>query len=134
LHYTKVAFIFARILCLHHPAPKSPLEYHKGLIVIYRGFLYDQRLFEPYQGISANFINKLPVQLDDTRTLLLVSVLLSQFISNVPLVALYLPLLAGADVNALMALVVGSTLAGNVFIMGAASNIIIAQNAEKYSN
>ncbi|MHB8536123.1 MAG: anion transporter [Sulfuricaulis sp.] len=64
-----------------------------------------------------------------------VSVLLSQLISNVPLVALYLPLLlhAGGSTPALLALASGSTLAGNLFILGAASNVIIIQNAERHS-
>ena len=62
-----------------------------------------------------------------------VSVALSQLISNVPLVALYLPALrhAGAGTPALMALAAASTFAGNLFILGAASNVIIIQNAEK---
>ncbi len=62
-----------------------------------------------------------------------VAVLLSQLISNVPLVALMLPLLvhAGASPKALTALAAGSTVAGNLFILGAASNVIIIQNAEK---
>jgi Na+/H+ antiporter NhaD/arsenite permease-like protein len=62
-----------------------------------------------------------------------ISVSLSQLISNVPLVALYLPLLlnAGASTKALMALAAGSTIAGNLLILGAASNVIIIQNAEK---
>ena len=64
--------------------------------------------------------------------ILLVSTLLSQLISNVPLVALYLPVLitAGASTKELMALAAGSTIAGNLVILGAASNIIIVQNAE----
>ena len=62
-----------------------------------------------------------------------ISVVLSQFISNVPLVALYLPILthAGATIKEMMALAAGSTLAGNLLILGAASNVIIIQNAEK---
>lgn len=62
-----------------------------------------------------------------------VSVLLSQLISNVPLVALYLPLLlhAGGSTPELLALASGSTVAGNLFILGAASNVIIIQNAER---
>jgi Na+/H+ antiporter NhaD/arsenite permease-like protein len=61
-----------------------------------------------------------------------VSLVLSQFISNVPLVALYLPVLAhaGAGPEALAALAAGSTPAGNLLILGAASNVIIIQNAE----
>jgi len=64
-----------------------------------------------------------------------VSAGLSQFISNVPLVALYLPLLehAGAGAEALMALAAASTVAGNLLILGAASNVIIIQAAEKRS-
>ena len=67
--------------------------------------------------------------------ILLVSVLLSQLISNVPLVALYLPMLlhVGISTNGMMALAAGSTISGNLFIIGAASNIIIIQNAEKKS-
>jgi len=63
-----------------------------------------------------------------------VSVLLSQFISNVPLVALYLPYLKslGAGTPALLALAAGSTIAGNLLILGAASNVIIIQRAERH--
>jgi Na+/H+ antiporter NhaD/arsenite permease-like protein len=65
-----------------------------------------------------------------------ISVLLSQLISNVPFVALYLPLLiqGGAATKELMALAAGSTIAGNFSILGAASNVIIIQNAEKKAN
>lgn len=64
---------------------------------------------------------------------LTVGVLLSQLVSNVPLVALYLPMLqhAGASPEALIALAAGSTIAGNLLVLGAASNVIIIQNAEK---
>ena len=64
-------------------------------------------------------------------TILVFSVLLSQLISNVPLVALCQPLLVNPSPQALMALAAGSTIAGNLFILGAASNVIIIQNAEK---
>jgi Na+/H+ antiporter NhaD/arsenite permease-like protein len=70
-----------------------------------------------------------------TAMILGVSTVLSQLVSNVPLVALYQPILvnAGATIKGLMALAAGSTIAGNLFILGAASNIIIIQNAEKRS-
>jgi Na+/H+ antiporter NhaD/arsenite permease-like protein len=72
-------------------------------------------------------------QLTSLPMVLGVSVVLSQFISNVPFVALYLPLLAqaGGGATEMVALVAGSTIAGNLFILGAASNVIIIQNAEK---
>lgn len=65
--------------------------------------------------------------------ILLLGILLSQLISNVPMVALTLPLLmsAGVATSGLMALAAGSTIAGNMLILGAASNVIIIQNAEK---
>jgi Na+/H+ antiporter NhaD/arsenite permease-like protein len=65
-----------------------------------------------------------------------VSIMLSQLLSNVPLVALYLPVLtqAGASTAGMMALAAGSTIAGNLTILGAASNVIIIQNAEKRSS
>ncbi len=65
--------------------------------------------------------------------IMILSVEVSQLISNVPMAALFLPLMlsAGAGAKELMALAAGSTIAGNLFILGAASNIIIIQHAEK---
>ena len=58
-------------------------------------------------------------------------VLGSQLISNVPLVSLALPLLPPERPDLLMALAAGSTIAGNLTLIGAASNIIIVQAAER---
>ena len=65
--------------------------------------------------------------------ILLTSAVTSQFISNVPFVALFQPMImqAGGQTSRLMALAAGSTIAGNLTILGAASNVIIIQNAEK---
>ncbi|OPY39316.1 MAG: Citrate transporter [Methanoregula sp. PtaU1.Bin051] len=65
--------------------------------------------------------------------ILTTSIIASQFISNVPFVALYLPLLqqSGSSADGLIALAAGSTIAGNLTILGAASNVIIIQNADK---
>jgi len=72
------------------------------------------------------------IDLASIGAILSISVVLSQFISNVPLVALYMPMLIefGASTKALMVLAAGSTIAGNLSILGAASNVIIIQNAE----
>ncbi|MCX6684552.1 MAG: SLC13 family permease [Methanoregula sp.] len=61
------------------------------------------------------------------------SVIISQFISNVPFVALFQPMIlqAGGTTAQMMALAAGSTIAGNLTILGAASTVIIIQNAEK---
>jgi Na+/H+ antiporter NhaD/arsenite permease-like protein len=84
-------------------------------------------------GFFQSLIKKNGIDITSTGSILIISVILSQFISNVPLVALYLPLLmhAGANTKELMALAAGSTIAGNLTILGAASNVIIIQNAEK---
>jgi Na+/H+ antiporter NhaD/arsenite permease-like protein len=65
--------------------------------------------------------------------ILLTSAVTSQFISNVPFVALFQPIImqTGGTTAQLMALAAGSTIAGNLTILGAASNVIIIQNAEK---
>ena len=84
-------------------------------------------------GLLQSVITEMNSNVLSIFAILLIGVLASQLISNVPLVALYLPLLtnAGATTTELMALAAGSTIAGNLFILGAASNVIIIQNAEK---
>ncbi|NLS79268.1 MAG: anion transporter [Chloroflexi bacterium] len=84
-------------------------------------------------GVIQSAIGNMGINVNATGTILGVSVALSQLISNVPLVALYLPMLleAGAGTRELMALAAGSTVAGNLLILGAASNVIIIHNAEK---
>jgi len=64
------------------------------------------------------------------------SIAASQIISNVPLVTLYMPVIKSAEftLTAKMAFAAGSTIAGNFLIIGAASNVIIIQNAEKRSS
>jgi Na+/H+ antiporter NhaD/arsenite permease-like protein len=86
-------------------------------------------------GVFQNIINGADIPLTSTPVIMGISVILSQFISNVPLVALYLPMLIkiGVTNTGLMALAAGSTIAGNFSILGAASNVIIIQNAEQKS-
>jgi len=84
-------------------------------------------------GYFQNAIADLHLNLRSIGIIMVVSIALSQLISNVPLVALYLPVLShlGAATKEMMALAAGSTIAGNFSILGAASNVIIIQNAEK---
>ncbi|MFH1032747.1 MAG: SLC13 family permease [Chloroflexota bacterium] len=84
-------------------------------------------------GFFQSITNSLHLDLTSVPVLLSISALISQFISNVPLVALYLPVLShlGVSTKQMMALAAGSTIAGNLSILGAASNVIIIQNAEK---
>ena len=83
-------------------------------------------------GTCQELLGKLSPQLGSVPMILTLSIGLSQLISNVPFVALYLPAMGSAvSQGQLMALAAGSTIAGNLLILGAASNVIIIQNAEK---
>jgi len=84
-------------------------------------------------GFFQSLLSRINTPLTSYHAILGVSVLLSQFISNVPLVALYQPILitAGVLTPGLMALAAGSTIAGNLTILGAASNVIVIQAAER---
>jgi len=83
-------------------------------------------------GVMQQQVNALHVDLTTIPAIMLLSAALSQLISNVPLVALYLPMLINPSTESLMALAAGSTIAGNLLILGAASNVIIIQHAEKH--
>jgi Na+/H+ antiporter NhaD/arsenite permease-like protein len=82
-------------------------------------------------GFFQSFVNQ--SMITSIPMILLTSTIISQFISNVPFVALFQPIImqTGGTTAQLMALGAGSTIAGNLTILGAASNVIIIQNAEK---
>jgi Na+/H+ antiporter NhaD/arsenite permease-like protein len=100
------------------------LIFFAAMFVLMRS-VWDSGFFQALLGATGWSITSIVM-------ILAVGILLSQLISNVPLVALYLPMLlhAGATSKEMMALAAGSTLAGNLFILGAASNVIIIHNAE----
>ena len=103
----------------------STLAFFAAMFVLMQG-VWDTGFF---QGLIA----RSGADIAGLGPIMAVSVVMSQLISNVPLVALYLPVLrhSGAGTPELMALAAASTFAGNLFILGAASNVIIIQNAEK---
>ncbi len=109
------------------------IDWHT-LIFFLSMFILMESVWE--SGFFQSVLDLLKIDITTNFMILVVSVVLSQLISNVPLVALYLPLLINGDIaeDGLVALAAGSTVAGNLFILGAASNIIIIQNAEKKSN
>jgi len=94
-----------------------------------------------WQSGAANvFINIIPAPNPLDRgssivNIMLLSTVLSQVFSNVPLVKLYIDVMKGLGFNgtyqyAWLALASGSTIAGNLTVLGAASNVIILENAE----
>ena len=86
-------------------------------------------------GFFQKQLESININLGSVSVIMIVAVVVSQFVSNVPLVALYMPTLTqlGASTKELMALAAGSTIAGNLLILGAVSNVIIIHNAEKNS-
>ena len=88
-------------------------------------------VFQSMMAQSSAGVGSVGSGFESIPVILALSVFLSQIISNVPFVALFQPLLINPSAQALMALAAGSTIAGNLFILGAASNVIIIQNAEK---
>ncbi len=82
-------------------------------------------------GFLQEVISTLNLDVNSVPIVLISSVIGSQLISNVPMVLLYLKLSSHLAVQAAIALAAGSTIAGNLFILGAASNVIIIQNAER---
>lgn len=105
----------------------------KTLIFFVSMFILMQSVWD--SGFIQGIIGNMGINITNLLVIFIVSIVLSQFISNVPLVALYLPMLleAGALSKEMVALAAGSTIAGNLFILGAASTVIIIQNAEKKS-
>ncbi|NTU61044.1 MAG: anion transporter [Caldiserica bacterium] len=84
-------------------------------------------------GVFQELMNGSGLNFASVPVILVISLVFSQFLSNVPLVALYLPVLGrlGASQGQFIALAAGSTVAGNMFILGAASTVIIIENAER---
>lgn len=86
--------------------------------------VFNTGFFQALVGVSS--VSSVPVIIGT-------SIILSQFISNVPFVALFQPLILAAGTSPVqtMALAAGSTIAGNLMILGAASNVIVIQHAER---
>jgi Na+/H+ antiporter NhaD/arsenite permease-like protein len=84
-----------------------------------------------HSGFFQHFIKTTTLNLQSPVTVLTLSTIISQFIANVPLVELYLPFIQNSHIIALICLAAGSTIASNIFIISAASNIIAVQIAEK---
>jgi Na+/H+ antiporter NhaD/arsenite permease-like protein len=111
-----------------------------GILVLFASlFVLTQAVWD--NGIIAAMADYLPaISTQNPHSTIIAilasSVLLSQVLSNVPMVALYIPLMKSLNFGpqityAWIALGAGSTLAGNLTLLGAASTLIIVEQAEK---
>jgi Na+/H+ antiporter NhaD/arsenite permease-like protein len=82
-------------------------------------------------GVLQNLLGSWQSHLGKPVPVLIAGFGASQLFSNVPVVQIYLNLLPSADTATLMLLAGISTLAGNLFIISAASNVIVVQQTEK---
>lgn len=132
LQLSHIAIIAALPVLLLSPRRYVILRHVEWRTLVFFGAMFVLMRAVWDTGVFQGFVGE-GVDLATVPAVLMVSVLLSQLISNVPLVALYLPVLdlASAGESALLALAAGSTIAGNLLILGAASNVIILQGAER---
>lgn len=104
-----------------------------AMFVLMQG-LWNGGIIEMFQSVFPLNINSdHPTNLFN---IIVTSVATSQLMSNVPFVALYIPILEShgvseTDTISWIALAAGSTIAGNLTILGAASTIIILEIAEQ---
>jgi Na+/H+ antiporter NhaD/arsenite permease-like protein len=80
-------------------------------------------------GIAIDWIAAQGIALGEAGPLFVVTMVLSNLVSNVPAVMLLLPVAEGAHAGPTLALV--STLAGNLFIVGSIANIIVVDAARR---
>jgi Na+/H+ antiporter NhaD/arsenite permease-like protein len=110
-----------------------------GVLIFFAGMFVVMRAVWD-SSIGSSLLSFLPkptpgARLESTGTIMINSVFLSQILSNVPFVQLYtfemhaLSFTSSSTVPWL-ALAAGSTLAGNLTLLGAVSNVIILDSAE----
>lgn len=137
---SSLAFVFGLILLLAYQKREyilvslswSTLVFFAGMFVV-MGAVWNS-------GVGPGLLRYLPAPtqghgLGSLSSIMLVSVLLSQVLSNVPFVQLYTYQMHALgfgpqNVAAWVALAAGSTLAGNLTVLGAVSNVIIISSAE----
>lgn len=103
------------------------LLFFASLFIVVRGF--------EKTGLMEQMINSVKLQ-DNAAGLAglhLISLVLSQVVSNVPFTVLMLPVMKSVGSETLwLALASASTLAGNATIIGAMANLIVIESAEKH--
>jgi len=87
-------------------------------------------------GVISIISSTMQLNTDSILSIVSASVILSQFMSNVPFVAFYTKVMHvngfdGSDIKEWVALAGASTLAGNLTLLGAASNLVILEAAAK---
>jgi len=126
-----ILFLHNRRIEIVHRIDWTVIVFFSGMFVVMEGF--------SKSGILDLLAPSLVLQIFSVNSLTsilwihLASAVLSQLVSNVPLVALFIPIFAEANAQPYhwLALASGSTLGGNGTLLGAAANIIVLESAEE---
>ncbi|MEM2760139.1 MAG: SLC13 family permease [Nitrososphaerales archaeon] len=139
--FSHVALLGGMALIAISGKPRQIIKSMNWTIILFfiAMFVFMEAIWD--SGVSSLFNYILPALAHSSSPLTLINIILasvgaSQLLSNVPFVALYWKVMqgigfTGIDTKAWMSLAGGSTLAGNLTILGAASNVIILQAAEE---
>jgi len=103
----------------------------QSIVLFIAMFILIQAVWD--EGIFQKFVLDSNFELTKIETIFFLSIIGSQIISNVPFTNLFLNLLSNqsAGLKEYLALAAGSTIAGNLTVIGAASNMIILSAAQK---
>ena len=103
------------------------------LLVLFMGLFVVNAALE-HTGLARQAVQELSsqgIKLHEPGPLFVVTLLLSNLVSNVPAVMLLLPHLAVGDASGGAMLALASTFAGNLLLVGSIANLIVVDLAEK---
>lgn len=103
------------------------------LLVLFIGLFIVNRSFLNMNDISSlpQFLESYHINISSPNSIILLSAILSNIVSNVPAVMLLLPFVKTNFDGSLLAL--SSTFAGNLFIVGSIANIIVISQASQFN-
>ncbi|MDP2744576.1 MAG: SLC13 family permease [Dehalococcoidia bacterium] len=124
----------ALVLLAAHARPSSIIREVDWVLLLFFAGLFVVIEGAHRAGVLDVFIERVTVapDLSGIASVSIVSTLVSQIVSNVPLTMLLLPMLKNVPGDVLwIALASGSTLGGNLTIIGAVANIIVVEGASR---
>ncbi len=138
LNISWISLIGATLLIVLYPSRRELItEVDWGILILFTsmfvlmGTVYNEGILNIFSTLIKNY----NMQITQITNVALTSILLSQILSNVPMTFLYLPIFthtfSSLQAKVWITLAWSSTIAGNLTLLGAASNLIIVELAEK---
>jgi len=103
------------------------------LLILFIGLFIVNRSFLNINNVKAlpQLLMSYPIDINSPIWIVLISLVLSNIVSNVPAVMLLLPFVKTSSGGSLLAL--SSTFAGNLFIVGSIANLIVISQASQFN-